>query len=190
MNALLRIARIVDRINRFVGRAMVWPLLASVFISAGNAVSRKFFSLSSNAWIEAQWHLFAIAFLGCAGYVLLVDEHVRVDALSSRWSARTRAFVDAVALAFAAVPMTLLFAVYGWTVFVHAWQSGETSFNAGGLAVWLIYLCIPLGMALLGLQALAELIRRIAFLRGHIDRPTLSEADLPPMVRAAAIEGD
>ena len=98
--------------------------------------------------------------------------------------------IDAVVLAFAAVPMTLLFALYGWTVFAHAWQSGETSFNAGGLAVWLIYLCIPLGMALLGLQALAELIRRIAFLRGHIDRPTLSEADLPPMVRASPIESD
>ena len=183
MDALLRFSRIVDRLNRFVGRAMVWPLLASVFISAGNAVSRKFFSLSSNAWIEAQWHLFAIAFLGCAGYVLLVDEHVRVDALSSRWSARTRAIIDVVALALVALPMTTLFAFHGWTIFVLAWQSGESSFNAGGLEVWPIYLCIPLGMGLLGLQGSSELVRRIAFLRGWVDRPTLREADLPPIAR-------
>ena len=190
MQRQLTFSRTVDRINRFVGRAMVWPLLASVFISAGNAFSRKFFSLSSNAWIEAQWHLFAVAFLGCAGYVLLVDEHVRVDALSSRWSARTRAAIDAAVLVLAAVPMTLLFAIHGWSVFVHAWRSGETSFNAGGLAVWPIYLCIPLGMALLGLQAVSELIRRIAFLQGRVERASLSEADMPPMVGASAGGGD
>ena len=182
MHALLRFARIVDRINRFVGRAMVWPLLASVLISAGNAFSRKFFSLSSNAWIEIQWHLFAVAFLCCAGYVLLVDEHVRVDVLSRRWASRTRAKVDAVVLAFVALPMTALFGIFGGALFVRAWITGEGSFNAGGLLVWPIYLCIPLGMALLGLQALSELIRRIAFLHGSVDKPTLTEADLPPFL--------
>ena len=155
-------------------------------ISAGNALSRKFLSISSNGWIEAQWHLFAVAFLGCAGYVLLVDEHVRVDALSSRWSARTRALIDALALALVAMPMTALFAFHGWTIFVHAWHSGERSFNAGGLLVWPIYLCIPVGMGLLGAQALSELVRRIAFLRGRADMPTLREADLPPMASSAA----
>ncbi|MEP7140268.1 MAG: TRAP transporter small permease subunit [Caldimonas sp.] len=110
MDVLLRLTRGIDRLNRFVGRAMLWPLLASVLISAGNAISRKFFSLSSNGWLEIQWHLFAVAFLGCAGYVLLVDEHVRVDALSRRFTARTRAVVDAVALAFVALPMTVVFA--------------------------------------------------------------------------------
>ncbi len=183
MHALLRFARIIDRINRFVGRAMIWPLLASVLISAGNAFSRKFFSLSSNAWIEIQWHLFAVAFLCCAGYVLLVDEHVRVDALSRHWSSRTRAMVDAVVLALVALPMTALFGIFGWALFVRALDTGEGSFNAGGLLVWPIYLCMPLGMALLGLQALSELVRRIAFLRGGLDRPVLTEADLPPFPR-------
>ena len=183
---LLRIARAIDRLNRFVGRAMLWPLLASVAISAGNAISRKFFSLSSNGWLEIQWHLFALAFLGSAGYVLMVDEHVRIDAVSRFFAPRTRAAVDAVALALVALPMTTLFAVYGWTVFLHAWRIGEASFNAGGLTVWPLYLCIPLGMALLGLQAVSELIRRIGFLRGWCERPTLSEADLPPMLRDRA----
>jgi TRAP-type mannitol/chloroaromatic compound transport system permease small subunit len=181
MDALLAFARAIDRANRCIGRAMVWPLLASVLISAGNAVSRKFLGLSSNAWLEIQWHLFAVAFLGCAGYVLLVDEHVRVDALSSRWSPRTRATIDAVALAFVALPLTLLFGAFGWTLFVQAYTIREASFNSGGLIVWPIYLCIPLGMALLGLQSVSELIRRIAYLRGRLARATLSEADLPPI---------
>ncbi len=182
MHALLRFMRTVDRINRFVGRAMVWLLLASVLISAGNAFSRKFFSLSSNAWIEIQWHLFAVAFLCCAGYVLLVDEHVRVDALSRRWSMCTRAWIDAGVLALVTLPMTALFGIFGWHLFVRAWQTNEGSFNAGGLLVWPIYLCMPLGMALLGLQAVSELIRRIAFLRRWLPQPTLSEADLPPFL--------
>lgn len=186
MKALLQFARFVDRSNRFIGRAMLWPLLASVFISAGHALSRKLFSLSSNAWVDSQWQLFAVAFLGCAGYVLLVNEHVRVDALSNRWSARTRAMVDAVVLALAALPMTALFGGYGWALFQRAYQGGASSFNPGGLTVWPIYLCIPLGMALLGLQVLSELIRRIGFLRGWHERPTLGEADLPSIARAPA----
>jgi len=189
MNSLLRLARHIDRLNRLVGRAMVWPLLASVVISAGNALSRKFLGLSSNAWIEIQWHLFAVAFLCCAGYVLLVDEHVRVDALSRRWSLRTRAWIDAAALALVALPMTLLFVVMGWSQFETAWRNGESSFNAGGLVVWPIYLCIPLGMGLLGLQALSELIRRVAFLRGDVGRATLAEADLPPFIASTEPRG-
>jgi TRAP-type mannitol/chloroaromatic compound transport system permease small subunit len=116
--------------------------------------------------------------------VLLVDEHVRVDVLSSRWPPRVRALVDALVLALVALPMTGLFVVFGWDLFVHALLRREASFNAGGLIVWPLYGAMVLGMALLGLQALSELIRRIAFLRGGVGRATLGEADLPPIVRA------
>jgi TRAP-type mannitol/chloroaromatic compound transport system permease small subunit len=180
MDPTLRLTRWIDRINRFVGRAMVWPLLASVLVSAVNALVRKLFGTSSNAWLEMQWHLFAVAFLGCAGYVLLVDEHVRVDVMSRRWPVRVRAVVDAAMLALVALPMTALFITHGWGLFWRAWVSGETYVDAGGLVLWPIYGAMVAGMALLGLQAASELVRRIAFLRGHIDRPTLNEVDLPP----------
>lgn len=186
MNTLLRVSSWIDRVNRFVGRAMLWPLLASVFISAGNALSRKFFGISSSAWLEIQWHLFAVAFLGCAGYVLLVNEHARIDVLSRRWSAKTRAVVDVVAFTLVALPMTGLFAIFGWTLFVQAYRTQESSFSAGGLIVAPLYLCIPVGMALLGLQVVSELIRRVAFLRGRIRRAVLSESDLPPLLGSAA----
>lgn len=189
MNALLRLSSGIDRVNRFVGRAMLWPLLASVFISAGNALSRKLFSISSSAWLEIQWHLFAVSFLGCAGYVLLVNEHARIDVLSRRWSGKTRAAVDVIALTLVALPMTGLFATFGWTIFVHAYRTHESSFNAGGLIVAPLYLCIPLGMALLGLQAVSELIRRVAFLSGRTRRAALSESELPPLLSSTADKG-
>ncbi|MEO8804818.1 MAG: TRAP transporter small permease subunit [Burkholderiaceae bacterium] len=181
MKAWLRAMGVIDRCNRFVGRAMVWPLLASVLISAGNAISRKLFGVTSNAWLEAQWHLFAVAFLGCAGYVLLVDEHVRVDMLSSRWSARTRAWIDLTVLVGVALPMTTLFAFFGWDLFWYALVRHETYLDANGLVLWPIYLVMVVGMVLLGLQAVSEAIRRLAFLRGWTDRATLSEGDLPPI---------
>ena len=181
MNGLLDCAAWVDTLNRKIGRAMVWPILGAIVVSAGNAVSRKFFGVSSNAWLEIQWHLFAVSFLGCAGYVLLVDEHVRVDVLSSRWSARTRAWIDIVALLCFALPMTAVVGGLSAELFLRRFASAEIYVNAGGLPVWPIVLAMPLGMALLGLQCVSELIRRWAYLRGWTDKPVLGEADLPPL---------
>ena len=185
MRSLLQCAGWIDTLNRKVGRAMVWPILGAIVVSAGNAVSRKFFGVSSNAWLEIQWHLFAVSFLCCAGYVLLVDEHVRVDVLSSRLSARTGAWIDIVVLLLFALPMTLVVGVLSAELFLRRFASAEIYVNAGGLPVWPIVMAMPLGMALLGLQCVSELIRRFAFLRGWAAKPVLTEADLPPMLAAA-----
>lgn len=182
VKSLLVLSAGIDRINRFVGRGTVWLILLSVLVSAGNAVVRKAFGVSSNAWLEAQWYLFAAAFLGCAGYVLLVDEHVRIDALSQRFAPRVRVWIDIVALAACVLPLTAIVGTIGWELFARAWTSGEMSSNTGGLVRWPVYLCIPVGMALLGLQALSELIKRVAHLRGLRERPSLREEDLPPFM--------
>lgn len=179
---LLRISRAVDFCNRSLGRAMVWPILAAVLVSAGNAMSRKFFNLSSNAFLEVQWYCFSLAFLGAAGYVLMVDEHVRIDAVAQRLTKRARAWIDIVALVAFILPLTVLLGKLGFDLFWKAWVSGEMSYNAGGLPRWPVYFCIPLGMASLGLQALSELIRRVAWLRGIVPNPSLSESDLPPFM--------
>jgi len=180
MNLLLRWACWIDSLNRHIGRAMAWPILGAIAVSAGNAVSRKFFGVSSNAWLEVQWHLFALSSLGCAGYVLLVDEHVRVDVWSSRCTPRTRAWIDVAGLLLCALPMTLLIGVMSSELFQRRFASGEIYVNAGGLPVWPVTLALPLGMALLALQCLSELVRRIAYLRGLLERPALDEAQLPP----------
>lgn len=176
---LLGASAAIDSLNRRMGRAMVLPILIAVLVSAANALSRKFFDLSSNAWLEVQWYLYALSFLGAAGYVLLVNEHVRIDAVSQYLSARTRAGIDLALMLVVVLPMTLMFGEMGFELFWKAWETGEMSYNAGGLPRWPAYACIPLGMALLGLQALSEAIRRAAFLAGKVDAPTLSEDDLP-----------
>jgi TRAP-type mannitol/chloroaromatic compound transport system permease small subunit len=180
MKRLLRCAQAVDTLNRHIGRAMAWPILAAIAVSAGNALSRKFLGVSSNAWLEVQWHLFALSSLGCAGYVLLVNEHVRVDVWSSRRTSGTRAWLDIAGLLVCALPMTLVVGVLSAELFARRLASGEVYVNAGGLPVWPIVLAMPLSMALLALQCLAELVRRIAFLRGDVPAPELAERDLPP----------
>ncbi|MFZ2650107.1 MAG: TRAP transporter small permease subunit [Burkholderiaceae bacterium] len=185
MQSLLRISLAIDALNRRIGRSMIWCILASVFISAGNATMRKAFDLSSNAWLEVQWYLYGAAFLLASGYVLMVDEHVRIDAVSQRFSPRLRAWIDVVALALFVLPFCVLMLDLGGRHFWQAWLSGETSFNPGGLTRWPIYLCIPVAFGLLGLQAISELIKRSDFLRGGRERATTSEADLPEFMGGA-----
>lgn len=175
-----RVCRAIDGFNRRIGRLMVWPIFLAVVISAGNALSRKFFDLSSNAMLEIQWYLFSLAFMGSAGYVLMVNEHVRIDALSQRFSARARAWIDMAMLLFALIPLTWVLGSLGFDLFWRAWITGEMSSNAGGLPRWPVYLCIPVGMLLLGLQAVSETLRRAMWLSGasfHANA-TLKEADL------------
>jgi TRAP-type mannitol/chloroaromatic compound transport system permease small subunit len=180
MDLLLRWARWIDTLNRHVGRAMAWPILGAIVVSTGNAMSRKFFGVSSNAWLEIQWHLFALSSLGCAGYVLLVNEHVRVDVWSSRCTPRTRAWIDIAGLLLCALPMTVVVGVLSGELFLRRWASGEIHVNVGGLPVWPIVAAMPLGMTLLALQCLSELVRRVAFLRGRLPHAEFDEADLPP----------
>ena len=179
---LIRLSVVIDVFNRRLGRFMIWPIFLAVIVSAGNAISRKFFDASSNAFLELQWYLFGFAFLGAAGYVLMVDEHVRIDAIAQRLRPRTKALIDLVLLVVFVLPMTGLFGILGYDFFLTGWVSEEVSSNAGSLVRWPAYAFIPFGMLCLGLQALSEIIRRAAWLYGHADRPNLSEADLPPFL--------
>jgi TRAP-type mannitol/chloroaromatic compound transport system permease small subunit len=127
--------------------------------------------VSSNAFLELQWYLFAMVFLLCAGYTLLHNEHIRIDVVSSRFSARTRAKIDIFGTVFFLLPVTFYITWLSWPIFVNAWVSAEISSNAGGLIRWPARLMIPVGFFLLSLQGISELIKRIAFLRGLIPDP-------------------
>ncbi|HSH88467.1 MAG TPA: TRAP transporter small permease subunit [Ramlibacter sp.] len=191
MDKLESFSRAVDTLNRVIGRATVWLILASILVSACNAVMRKFFGLASNFWLEGQWHLYGAAFLCAGGYVLLVDEHVRVDVLSQRFSPRLRAWLDlAVMLLFVLPVCVLLVGLGGWLA-LRAWQIGETSWHPSGPLHWPVLMCIPLGFGLLALQTLSESIKRAGFLLGRREKASLVEADLPeffgdPATRKAA----
>jgi TRAP-type mannitol/chloroaromatic compound transport system permease small subunit len=193
MQALLKFSRAVDWLSTGIGKLSMWLILATTLISAGNAVVRKAFNISSNALLEIQWYLFAGVFMLGAGYCLLKNAHVRIDFIASRLSARTRNWVDIVGILLVLFPFCLICIDLGWPLFVRAWESGEMSQSAGGLVRWPVYALIPLGFALLLLQGVSELIKRIAFLRGvgpdalaHDDEPT--EAEQLAAAMAAQLE--
>lgn len=167
MTALLSLSRVIDAINDRLGRLLMWFVLAATLISAINALVRKTFGTSSNAWLEVQWYLFAAVFLLGGGYAFLRNAHVRIDFLSTRFSARTRNWVDIVGIVVFLLPLCLLMVYEGWPVFERAWVSGEMSANAGGLIRWPVYGLIPLGFALLLAQGLSEIVKRVAFLSGR-----------------------
>jgi TRAP-type mannitol/chloroaromatic compound transport system permease small subunit len=179
MDKLESFSRAVDTLNRVIGRATSWLILGSIAVSAGNALMRKFFDLASNFWLEGQWHLYGAAFLCAGGYVLLVDEHVRVDAISQRFDPRLRAWLDGAVLLLVVLPVCAMLVYLGGGLAVRSWQIGETSWHPGGPLHWPVLMCIPLGFGLLGLQALSELIKRAGFLLGRREKPSLVEADLP-----------
>jgi TRAP-type mannitol/chloroaromatic compound transport system permease small subunit len=172
MKALLAISRAIDALNEHVGRLTYWLILAAVLISAGNAVMRYSLNLSSNAWLEIQWYLFAFVFLFCAGYTLLHNQHVRIDILTANLSGRAKAWIDIFGTLFFLLPMAIAIMWLSWPVFVDAYRSHEVSTNAGGLIIWPARLMVPAGFFLLVLQGFSELIKRIAFLRGMIPDPT------------------
>jgi TRAP-type mannitol/chloroaromatic compound transport system permease small subunit len=162
----------IDRLNERVGHAFYWLILVTVLISAANAVVRKVFNYSSNGLLEIQWYLFSATFLFLAGYTLLRNEHVRIDVIAGRLSKRTQTWIDIFGTLFFLFPMAILVMWLSWPVFVDAYVRDEVSTNAGGLIVWPARLLVPIGFALLVLQGISELIKRIAFLRGMIPDPS------------------
>ena len=172
MKTLLALSRLIDALNERVGRIIYWLVLVAVLVSAGNAVVRYAFNVSSNAWLEIQWYLFSAVFLFCAGYALLHNQHVRIDVITGRLSTRAQAWIDIFGTVFFLLPMAIAILWLSWPVFVEAYQRNEVSTNAGGLIIWPARLMLPVGFLLLVLQGLSELVKRIAFLRGLIPDPT------------------
>lgn len=166
MDVLLALSRAIDAFTQRVGRIVYWLVLIVVLISAANATVRKAFDYSSNAYLEIQWYLFSVIFLFGAGYTLLRNEHVRIDILSQRFSPRLQNWIDAIGIVLFLLPMSIILMWLGWPLFVDSYVRHEVSTNAGGLTIWPARLMIPVGFALLIIQAISELIKRVAFLTG------------------------
>ena len=177
MNALLAFSRAVDAMNERIGKVIYWLVLAAVLISATNAIVRKAFNTSSNAFLEIQWYLFSAIFLFCAGYTLLKNQHVRIDVITGRMSKRAQAWIDIMGTLLFLMPMAIVIMVLSWPVFIQALQRGEVSTNAGGLIIWPARLMVPIGFLLLVLQGWSELIKRVAFLKGLIPDPSEKQSD-------------
>ena len=173
MKALLAVSRAIDAINTRIGRALIWLVLAAVVISAVNAIVRKAFDVSSNAFLETQWYLFSAIFLLCSPYTLLKNEHIRIDVVAGRLSNRTQTWIDVFGTVFFLLPMTIVIMYLSWGVFMRSWNINEVSSNAGGLVIWPARLLVPAGFFLLSLQGVSQLIKLVAYLRGAGPDPNI-----------------
>lgn len=192
MQALLKFSKAVDWLNTQIGKYVIWLIFIATAVSAINAIVRKVFDTSSNAYLEAQWYLFAWSFLVAAGYTLLRREHVRIDVLNSRLPKRVQIWIDIVGFSLFLTPLCLVILYYSTPLAIQMYQSGEMSGNSGGLIRWPVWAALPFGFTLLLLQGWSELIKRIAFLRGEGPDPMgrvtdkSAEEELAEALRAQA----
>lgn len=190
MQVLLALSRGIDRINEFIGKSVTWLILLAVVVSAGNAVVRKAFNYSSNAWLELQWYFFGAAFMLAAAYTLKQNEHVRVDIFYASRSRRTQHWIDLFGHIFFLLPFVVLMV---WLLVPYALQalySGEVSSNAGGLLIWPARMLLLVGFILLVAQAVSEVIKKIAVIAGLIEdpNPTLSAKEAAELEVAALLQ--
>lgn len=171
MAPFLPLSRFIDAISIGLGKFVMWLILAATAISAGNAVMRKAFNVGSNAYLEIQWYLFAAVFMLGVGYVMLKNAHVRIDFVATHLSKRANATIDAIGIVVFTIPLAIIMVNLGWPIFARAFMSGEMSQNSGGLIRWPVVMLVPLGFALLIMQAISELIKRLAFLTGDLAEP-------------------
>jgi TRAP-type mannitol/chloroaromatic compound transport system permease small subunit len=167
MQGLMGISRAIDAVTHFIGYHVRWLILIAVIVSAVNAIIRKLFDTSSNAWLEMQTLLFGIAFMSAAAYVLQKNAHVRIDVVSSRLSKRARDWIDLIGHLFMLAPLCILLVWLSGPFFLESYVNNEISSNAGGLAVWPYKLFVLVGFGLLLAQMLSEVIKRVAVLTGH-----------------------
>lgn len=172
MQFLLRVSKVIDGLNNFVGRSVMWLVLVVVLISALNAISRKLFHVSSNAWLELQWYLFGAIFLLAGGYTLLKNAHVRVDVVANMLSEKKQIAIEIFCTIFFLMPAALIVLYFSWPVFIDSYVSGEVSSNYGGLIRWPAKLLIPIGFTLLILAGISHLIKCVGFLMGVSPNPT------------------
>lgn len=171
MEGLLAISRTIDRATAFIGRAVMWLILIATIVSAGNATSRKLFDLSSNAWLELQWYLFGACYLFAAAYTLQRNEHIRIDIVSNHLPKALRHAIELFGHVFMLLPFCALMVWETWPNMMESYNIGEGSSNYGGLIVWPAKACIVIGFALLFLQGISELIKRIAVIAGILPEP-------------------
>jgi TRAP-type mannitol/chloroaromatic compound transport system permease small subunit len=181
MEALRKISAVIDRVTALLGQWVSWLILVAVLVSAGNAISRKVLSLSSNAWLELQWYLYGAVFMLAAAYTLQRNEHVRIDIVTQNFSKRTRDWIDLFGHLVLLLPFVTLMAWLTWPFFWTSFFTGEASNNAGGLIMWPAKGLILLGFLVLLAQALSEIIKRVLVLAGVMNDETPGH-ELPPII--------
>ena len=191
MAGLLALSRAIDRVNEVVGKWVSWLILVAILVSAINAVIRKTFNMSSNAWLELQWYLFGAAFLLAAAYTLRQNEHIRIDIIYGMWSRRVQHWIDLFGHVFFLMPFVVLMIFYFVPYVSLSYRIGEVSTNAGGLILWPAKMLLLIGFVQLGFQGISEIIKKIAIMTGRMDDPNpFISAHEQAEIEAKALAGD
>jgi TRAP-type mannitol/chloroaromatic compound transport system permease small subunit len=186
VGALLKISRVIDAVNTWIGRWIAWLILIAVIVSAANATIRKVLDTSSNAWLELQWVLFSAVILLCSPWTLLSNEHIRIDIINNLLPKKVRYWIDILGHGLFLLPLTVVMMITSLPFFLKSYSINEQSFSAGGLPQWPAKALVMIGFSLLFLQGLSELIKRIAVLRGLIPDPYTSGGGLQATAEAEA----
>jgi len=189
LQSLLKMSRGIDAFTTWMGKRLAWLILLAVVVSALNAIVRKGFDISSNSWLELQWVLFSIVFLLCSSWTLLDNEHIRIDIVNNLLPKRLRSSIDIIGHAFFLMPLCIVMMITGGPFFMRSVEINEQSSNAGGLPQWPAKSLIIIGFAMLLVQGISELIKRIAVMRELIPDPHASqvhaiEAEVEHLVEA------
>ncbi|WP_457938908.1 TRAP transporter small permease subunit [Mesorhizobium sp. 10J20-29] len=191
MAGLLALSSAIDRVNEFIGKWVSWLILVAILVSAVNAVIRKTFNMSSNAWLELQWYLFGAAFLLAAAYTLRQNEHIRIDIIYGMWSRRVQHWIDLFGHVFFLMPFVVLMIFYFVPYVSLSYRIGEVSTNSGGLILWPAKMLLLIGFVQLGFQGISEIIKKIAIMTGKMDDPTpFISAHEQAEIEAKALAGD
>ncbi len=172
MSALLALSRAIDSINGKIGRLVAWLILAAVMISTVNAVVRKLFDVSSNAYLEMQWVLFGAVFLLCSPWTLMSQEHIRIDIVNNLLPTPVKHIIDLFGHIFFLMPFALIMIIDGWPFFQRSYAINEQSLNAGGLPQWPAKFLVVLGFFILAVQGVSEIIKRVGIMLGELDDHT------------------
>jgi TRAP-type mannitol/chloroaromatic compound transport system permease small subunit len=182
------LSRAIDALNDRIATVVSWALLLAVVICTGNAIIRYSLNMSSNAWLEIQWYLFAAVFMLASPHTLRRDEHVRIDVVAGRFSRRTQVWIDLFGLTFFLFPISLIILYYGIPFGYESVRSAEMSSNAGGLIVWPAKILVAVGFALMILQGISEFIKRVAYLQGKLDASAFTKHATTPEEEIEAIK--
>ena len=196
MEGPLAFSRVIDKINREIGKKVAWLILLAVIVATVNAIVRKVFSVSSNAWLELQWMLFGAVFLLCASWTLQVKEHIRIDIVNSMLPKRVRQWIELLGHVLFLMPFALLIVYHSWPFFLRSYAINEQSLSAGGLPQWPAKGLVVIGFVMLSFQGISEIIKQIAIMRGKLDdddalrgHAAAAEAEAQRLLDQAKAEG-
>jgi TRAP-type mannitol/chloroaromatic compound transport system permease small subunit len=164
---LRELARKIDAAQDWFGRALSWLMLVMVLVVFTDVVMRYLFQRTYVFTQEFEWYLFAFTYLMGGGYVMLWDEHVRVDIVYSRLQPRTRAWINFVLGFVFFFPSVFLVIYTTWPFFRNSLAVWEGSPDPGGIPLrWALKGVIILAFAILTIQGISQAIKSYYVARG------------------------